>query len=364
MTEHQFFSPKVQQLVTLVQKSPLFGEAYDTVTSAVLEAKMQALYQEFTPLLRDTLSCGMPDADDEVVDDLVKMIAPKVVVFCAMMAVEETDLDRLCSTALGFALLYWADHLLDQGDEEMDKAIQSWVTEEGVSPDFERPSAMARLVTLQRIDTILTQISLTDDSLWLRERSFKQFLYHSKALHDLCIIYTQIGSDVFWEKYTSIFVRHAVKSIQLPGTIAMIHALYRFNDPALSPLADLFADPYLMPVLETLGNMVLRVFDDAGDQAKDTAMGTLNLFTHTHPEMLMQLWEEAELTDHKPSRDVLQLWQSGVADIPTTVISYLSRLLQTRVEKAATFLPSKLDIFLILTKRFLLIASLVAVGDI
>ena len=364
MTEHQFFSPKVQQLVTLVQKSPLFGEAYDAVTRDELILKTHALYQRLSLLLRETIAPGMPEADDEVLDEIVVTIAPRVVTFCAVMAVEEPDLDRLCSIALGFALLYWADHLLDQDDEGMNRAIQAWIVGADTCLDINHPTTITRLTVLQTIDTILTQISLPDDSPWLREHSFKQFLYHSQALHDLCIIHAQTESTIFWETYTDIFVRHTTRSIQLPGTIAMVYALYRRRNPSLPSLANLFADPHLMPILETLGNMVLRVFDDAGDQAKDAAVGTLNLFTHAHPEMLIQLWEDAGLIDYKPSYDVLQSWQIGIADAPTLVVSYLAKLLQTRVEKAATSLPTQLNRFLILTRRFLLITSLVATGEI
>lgn len=361
MTEQMAQSNLLAHLLTQVRASPLFGFVYDALPLDMLGDRVQTLSQQFPPRLRMTLAQGMPEATEEDLTVLMSAIVPKVMLFCALLALEEPDMDRLCASTLGFALMYWADQQLDGGDLAMWAAVTAWGYAATDRPTLRTTASQARLATLDTIDTLVRQISLPDDAPWLLDQPFRQFFFHAQAFQNLCDRYARFDADSFWSRYSRAVAIHTVGSIQLPGTIAMIHALYRRRDPTLPSLAVLFADRQIMPVLQTIGNVALRIFDDVGDQTKDQATGTLNVFTHPHPTLLRHLCALADIPVG-PERDVLcTAWQQG--DTATVVDTFTTRL-HTRIMDATTHVPASYQWLLTLTQRFLAGGYVNRIGDV
>ncbi|NJO82018.1 MAG: hypothetical protein HC828_03965 [Blastochloris sp.] len=362
MTERMTPTDLLTHLLTQVRASPLFGTVYAAVPLSVLADRVQTLAQRFSPLLRATLAEGMPDVPEQRVDDLVGRITPRVVLVCALLAVEEPLAEPLYQVALILALLYWADDCLDQGDAAMAASLQAWIART-TRPSNDAP-IQTRMMVLASLDQRLTQLALPLDAAALAGMSIRPFLTHAYALHCLRQRATQINPVVFWQRYTQSFVVHVVESIQLPGTLFLLYALYRRRQPDLPSVADLATDSQLLPLLATLGNMVLRVCDDAGDYDHDQQTGTLNMFTHPQPPVLVAaLWGAAGLPIDHAQAALVRVWQQDTPASRRHVVTYLTKVFQSHVAAAAPQVPPTAQWLLTLTRRMVLLSALVATGD-
>jgi hypothetical protein len=360
-------SSMIIRLLEQVWQSPIFSDSYPPQRAfAPFAAKMEIVYRTFIPQFRAIIMSGMPEVNTSAIDMFVTHNAAKAAAFCTGIGVEIENIERLANISTCFGLLYWADSLLDHGDVALLQAI-SILDNSMESLHPAEPLVLARLAALQQIKPYLLQCTRPEDVPFLLLHPFLEFLRHSVTLQQLSREYRHSVDPVFWHSARSDFIKASIISIQLPGTVAAVYALYRQQQPALPALKVLASDARLMSPLECLGNAALRIFDDVGDQNDDAASDTftLNLFNQaqTHPDLIPALLDAADITDPPTVTRLISAFSVNDPMGDAAVVATFVELLRQQITSLPPELWEQYGIYLRLAKRLIECGYVNCIGD-
>ncbi|WP_437585272.1 hypothetical protein [Sorangium sp. So ce1000] len=267
----------------------------------------------FRPILEDAL----PDLDPEQIERILRQIGPKTIAFCAAIAVEIADVERLAEVAVVFGLLFLSDGLMDDGDQAMLAAAHRFIEVHAPGLHIAASNGAKRLASavlgselhaaraprpdpaiveararaLAEAAPLLLRLSSPEDARALIESPVAGFLSHGSAMRQLSQRYLESEEAAFWDEHADDFVAHAIGSIQTAGTVAVVYTLYRSARPELPTAGQVLACPAVRRVCERSADAAARIFDDVGDQDADRRSGSrgrfaLNLFNHPNRRLV------------------------------------------------------------------------------
>src|SRR5438105_1323708 len=120
---------KLDSLLEAVWRSPVFGDSYSSAPTdfAAFQRKMRAVHGRALDTFHSILRHALPDFDASKVDELVRRIGSAATALGTSFALEIDDVEGLAAAGLYFALLYFGDTLMDEGDLAMVVAAERFI---------------------------------------------------------------------------------------------------------------------------------------------------------------------------------------------------------------------------------------------
>ncbi|WP_437979506.1 hypothetical protein [Sorangium sp. So ce117] len=309
---------KLDDLMERTWQSHVFGDSYPTaVGRRALSERMRAVHACFLERFRPIVQGALPDLDPEHVERVVRRIGPKATAFCAAIAIEIEEVERLAEVSIVFGLLFLFDGLMDDGDlamvaathrfievhaprlhvpasndaEQLASAVLRSELDAARAPRPDPALVAARARPLAEVARLLRRLSSPEGAGALIESPVAGFLSHGSAMRQLSQRYLEREEGAFWDDHADDFVAHAIGSIQTAGTVAVVYSLYRSASPELPTIRQVLASPAIRRVCERFADAASRIFDDVGDQDVDRRTGPrgrfdLNLFNHPNRRLV------------------------------------------------------------------------------
>lgn len=353
----------------MLWRSSIFGDAFPEVAAPSLFQQFESIYHKLGTQFTEILTHSMPEAPEALIHDYVLQIAPKTTAFSvAISAGEVEDATLLQQIALIVALNYWADHVLDRGDQAMAEALDHYLAEPAHPPKGNR-TVRARWEGLMAMEAHIRRLALPEDVPLILH-----YLRHET-----------VAKQVEWHRYSLEYLSHrglpwqhthlrdivacSIRNSGLITVATIIYAAYRRQDPQLPSLEAICKQPALLPPLQGPCQAVIRVFDDVGDREIDSGAlphwgeFSLNLFNHSDPRLIDEFLFQAGF-ENSTERQLL-----GDAFLSTSLLSQvhiIQSFIKLANEQMGTIpepLWQRYQIFLTLCKRLLEAGYVNAVGD-
>ena len=178
------------------------------------------------------------------------------------------------------------------------------------------------------------------------------------------------GSREFWEAHADEAAQTILKASGMMSSIVLIYSVYRHYRPELPSLAQIYAQPELIQMIDGPFNGAIRVFDDFGDRQVDTGLDSqwgvfnLNLFNQPNAKFLGGFIEHSGIEDENQRRFLMESFNH--TDLPgrMQVVKAYIRLLRAKIKNLPKPLWEKYAVFLNLCKRTLEAGLVNIVGDV
>lgn len=370
----------VENLLVETFRSPVFGDSFDHSDSgdvAGVLGRVEDIVGLTAAGLEESVALGMPELDANEVSAIVWQIVPKAVCFCpALAAGDLEDVRRLSASSIAIGLMYWADQTMDRGDDAMLIAIELFSGCGIELPEVLEETVQARLLGLRRIEKEIRTLARSEDVRLVLACFREQVLWNEARLRRISLAY-QSAADRrgFLVRHASEIAHRMVVDAGFPSVSSTLYAIYRSNFPELSPLAEIYAEPELVDLLQVC-NSVVRVADELGDweidAGHDPTWGSfaVNLFNQSHPALLGAFLAEARVRNEEQIEQLLQAFAyfraggDGRVGHGEFVLRVLFDQARSRVDRLAREMPDLHPVYLKLCKRVLEIGYVNRVGDI
>jgi hypothetical protein len=372
-------SANMQELLQMVWDSPVFGNAYAAITQdnlRVVLSQVEPMYLQFVYKFRAVLQEGLPYAQSDEIDRLIREIAPKSVAFCSAIAAGEViDPDRLSSAALCISLVYWADQSMDRGDTAMLAAVR-WLNQDyqGIEPaiPFEdlHHLVQSRVKALQWMERSIRHLSRPEDAPFIIQWAIKEGVANEARLFEVSREYLLRGKTAFWQELTDDAAKASIEDVGVILVSCIIYAIYRQHNPELPSLPEIFNNPEVIESLRGPCNAALRVFDDFGDIPIDDGQHPvwgdfcLNFFNQTAPIWIETFLKRAWIYDPETIQSVLRAVQSGTRNDQVYVVGVFVEWVKSVLAALPGPLQSRYQVFITLAKRVVEAGYVNVIGDI
>lgn len=306
-------STKLDELLTTLWTSPIFGNSFPTPLTRSMLATIDRIYQHCADELLVILGQAHPDLDAQARQALVDQVVPKSVAFCGLLAVDEVDdAERCAATAMATALVYLADQTIDRGDD-----VMLWALERLSHTDDRRthgaPSGPHADRYLALLGGMLQQVNLIarpEDRFELLHFLIDDTLVREARVLRLNRRFLQEDAHTFWEQHASELAEQVVMNAGFIAVTAMNYSVLRHTRPWLPSLALVLpGEPTVAAALKA-GSAACRIFDEVGDRVIDqgiTRWGTfcINPCNQRDPRFLNALCDAMGMLDQKARHDLL-----------------------------------------------------------
>ena len=370
-------SQKLSYLLRLLWNNPIFGDSYPPVvyeSSTLLQIK--TIHADFVTKFRKILAEGMPHASLLELDETMNQIAPKSVAFCAAIAAGEIqDTDRLCNAAVAIAISYWADQTMDRGDEAMLAAVRHINNEIQKGEPCTQPVSRqisSYLSALRQIKRLAGEINDHPEDLPYMLRAICVDVLSNQAhVRDLSRQYLITGDvSKYWDNHTEEIVRTVIANSGLMSAVTAIYIIYRYYQPDIPSLADIYQHPELSRLIAGPFNGAVRIFDDLGDRQIDLGQNpqwgifNINLFNQPNAELLEGFIRSSGIEDAAQRDALMESFMRADAPGRMRVTKTYIHLLREKFESLPEGLLQKYAVFLDLCKRTLEAGLVNSLGDI
>lgn len=370
----------IENLLVEAFGSPVFGDSFDYPDSAdmaTVAGRVEEILGSTAAGLAEHVALGMPELDGDEVSSIVWQIVPKSVCFCpALAAADLDDTRRLSASAIAIGLMYWADQTMDRGDDAMLIAIELFSGCGIEVPDELAARVQARLLALRRIEQEIRVLAQPEDVRFVLACFREQVLLNEARLRRISLAYQNADDQRgFLVRHAREIAHRMVVDAGFPSVSSTLYAIYRNHFPQLSPLADIYAEPELVDLLQVC-NSVVRVADELGDweidAGYDPAWGsfTVNLFNQSHPALLRAFLEQARVRNDEQVEQLLRAFarfresDDEREEHGEFVLSVFFDQARRLVGRLARDMPDLHPDYLRLCKRVLEIGYVNRVGDI
>lgn len=380
-------SSVLDDLIKAAYRGTVFGQhesfAQDSISKIdTIHEQIKDIGAIFNVELYTAIKKAMPDLSDENVQRIMKEIGPKAVGFCpALTAGEltgEENVRRLAAAASAIGVMYFADQTMDRGDELMVSAIERL---NGASNDVtggEVNEIATRRSALDHIKSNIDALALPEDAPIVLDCYNQQVLHNEVLLHKLSVQYSQLDKSQqqdFLAQNAKQIVDLMVVDAGFPSVTTALYAIYRQNDTALLPLAEVHGDESISRLIQ-ICNAVVRIADEAGDWEVDAGhhpewgIFVINPFNQYHPDIIARFCELASIEDEEVKSSLQQAFKEFHTDKETTRknASYITRIFFDHVRDYVNALPDdvrkKHSRYILLCKRVLEIGHVNMMGDI
>lgn len=350
--------------------SPVFGDSFGAQTPKRTLAVLQQITEIMTLFENDfikALRVGMPGVSDAELQKVIGQIAPKTVVFCpALAAGEVADTARLAAFASAIGIMYWGDQTMDRGDRAMPYAIQLFAGQRPrVSKKFVA-QAHAQAEALRLIRNNVDFFARPEDAPYVFDCFSEQVLLNEVRVQKLSQQYLESADkDAFLARHGKDLAKFITIDAGFPSVSSSLYALYRQENQALPALAEVYADPTMVELLQAC-NAVVRILDELGDWEMDSGkradwgVFTLNPFNQPHEAFVGNLLALAGLETPELIRAFKEFHgnREGCSEL---VVAALLDHIKTYI---GNLRPDKFDYYVVLCKRVLEIGYINRVGDI
>jgi hypothetical protein len=370
---------KLLELLELTWESPVFGDSYAVTKEVGGGSVMQRVARMHTLLvarLRPILAEWMQPITDHEIDEIIRQIAPKSTAFCSAIAAGELDdVERLSQAGLSIALVYWIDHGMDRGDMAMEAAIRRRVGRPTGADDLALEQASANLIPTRSIglgalEQIISAFCRPEDAAVLVDNVLHEVLYREVRMRELSRLYERSNQKRFWSDYMHESAEHAILNVALVYVTAAIYAIHRQHTPRLPSLAEIFAEPAVMRLMNGPAAAMIRVLDDLGDRAIDSGEDprwghfTLNIFNQSHPDWLDAFMHVAGLHDRQAAQSLIDAFHDDDSSSREYIFRTFVDFARTEFAALSAGTYQAYRLFLNLGKRVLEAGYVNAIGDI
>lgn len=370
-------SSTLADLLRKTWESPVFGDSFNQeVANKTPEVMNQIsiIAENFTTMMSEHISAGMPEWDSRQVRTIVNQIMPKAVSFCpALAAGEITNTKNLTAAAIAIGLMYWADQTMDRGDTAMTLAIELYGNAQPTVPQHLSTQVKARLESLQHITTMVDQFALPQDAPFVLPCFRDQVLLNEAKIYRLSADYaTVIDKPSFIAEHAESLAQLMTTDAGFPSVSSSLYAIYRRQDPELPQLSEVYNNATMLKLLQ-ICNAVVRLADELGDWRMDAGhkpewgIFTINLFNQTHPKLVDEFRKLAGITDRMQTEAI----QRAFAHFAEDRHAHGEFLMGLFFDHARTFIASvppntakQFELYIRLCKRVLEIGHVNKMGDI
>jgi hypothetical protein len=269
-------SSKLQELLTALWESPIFGTSYPLTVKHAHTNMLQAidqLYQQCVTTLDQVLALAWPEACPAERDVVIRQVAAKSVAFCGAVAVEQLqDVERLRAAAITIALVSWIDQTMDRGDEAMVRAVELVAGQRKQASDVSCQAVQRYVAALGWFQRGVAVLARPEDAQLVLRCLLNDTLLREARMWRLSQHYQRMDANRFWNRFANEIGRLSVHNVGFVAVTAMIYAIYRHQQPQLPCLRAVLHNASVMNGPIRAGNATIRMLDDIGDRAID--MGT------------------------------------------------------------------------------------------
>lgn len=357
-------SAKLVHSLNLIWSSPIFGDAFppDSSRQALVLSQIKAVHPAFVNTLRTVLTQGLPLLSLAEIDKLVQQMASRVIPFCTAIAAGEiTDMERLRAAAIIIAIVHWADRSMDAGDEVMLIAVpllkSDMEVERFTTPGISSNLIQARLMALRWIEREVERLSQPEDKATLLACGIEETMQNDYKNRVMSRGYGLRKAEDFWVAHTADLVETLLATAAILHATAAIYAAYRWMQPELPSLPEVFKEQAVMNVLRGPGNAAIRIFDDLSDRLKDNHNDpggeefNLNIFNQPEPGFLRAFLDRAGLSDERVIKSVVEAFQASTEDSRVYIRQVFMDLIRNRLAALPTSIWDRYGAFLGLAKR-------------
>jgi hypothetical protein len=370
-------SQKLSYLLGLLWNSPIFGDSYPVSSfESDTMGQLKTIYPYFVEIFLPILEKGMPETNQAEVREIINQLAPKSIAFCASISAGEIrDLEKLAQAAAAIAVLYWADQSMDRGDQAMIKAVQQIARSMRESQPLPKETdkiVLARRAGLKHIEQMAYQINQhPDDFLLILQAIHLDVLDNEARVCHLSQVYHHDGpQSSFWDKYSDEIAQKMVFNSGLMSALTLIYAIYRYYDPTIPSLKEIYQEEALMALVKKKFNTAIRVFDDWGDRHIDSGKypqwGTfaINIFNQAEPQLLKKVIDYSGFEDETVREQLMTTFMNAKEEDWLYIARAYAQLMRDGIANLPQDLLEKYTVFLRLAKRILEAGFINAVGDI
>ncbi|WP_129632855.1 hypothetical protein [Candidatus Oscillochloris fontis] len=361
-------SAKLNELVTSLWSSPVFGNSFPAQISKPMLTRINRIYQHCADDLLAILAHARPDLDSHARRALVDQIAPKSVAFCGILAADEVDdPERCAATAIATALVYLGDQTIDRGDE-----VMLWVLERlSHTEHLRRQGAPSRgqaeryLALLGGMVEQVNLIARPEDRFELLHLLMNDTLVREARVLRLNQIFLQEDVEIFWNQYAEEFAEQIVMNAGFIAVASMNYSVLRHTQPQLPSLAlVLSSDPTIAAALKA-GSAACRIFDEVGDRVIDqgnTRWGKfcVNPCNQRDPRFLNALCDSMGMNKSEARKNLLSAFYT---EDFSAVIEQTKAFVREQYAAIPTDLKKEYGTFLRISQRVLEAGWVNLIGD-
>lgn len=361
-------STKLNELLTMLWASPMFGNSFPAPLSEPMRTTIERIYQHCADALLVILAQARPELDEQARRALVDQVAPKSVAFCGLLAVDEVDdAERCAATAIATALVYLADQTIDRGDD-----VMLWVLERLSCSDHLRPHGAPSADQAERYLALLGGMVQQVNLIARPEDRFEllHFLINDTLVREARVLrlnqrFLQGDEGAFWERYAGELAEQVVMNAGFIAVAAMNYSVLRQARPQLPSLSLVL--PGEPPVAAALraGSAACRIFDEVGDRVIDQG-GTrwggfcINPCNQRDPRFLNALCDSMGMVEPEARRNMLAAFSAG--DF-SAVIDQTTAFVRSQYAAIPANLWDEYGAFLRLSQRVLEAGWVNLIGD-
>lgn len=361
----------LQKLLQATWSAPVFGDSFNNGAKAqVVVDQINQIHNGAAEDLAGYIGLGEPKLKQVQVNNIVKQIIPKTISFCpALAAGEITDTAKLRSVAVAIGLMYWGDQSTDRGDKNMALAIKALQSKEINLPNEAQP----KLNALSHIRTQIGKFAKPEDIDIVYDCFVGQVLLNEVKLSELSYQYL-LATDkpTFLETHAWQIAKLMVVDAGFPSVSSSLYAIYRWQNPDLPSLPQLYSEPEITKLLQ-ICNAVVRAADELGDWQMDSGQNsewgifTINLFNQAHPKLVEEFLKMAYI---KPTKRLVNAFVDFHRDAASRrrcgefIMSALFDHVKSHIKNLPLNIKDRHKLYITLCKRVLEIGKVNQLGDV
>lgn len=265
-------STKLNELVTNLWSSPVFGNSFSAQISQPMLTRINRIYQRCADDLLVMITSMRPDLSEHARRALVDQVAPKSVAFCGILTVDDVDDPVRCAaTAIATAIVYLGDQTIDRGDTAMLWALERLSHSQDLR-GYGAPSKAQAERYLELLGGMVQQVNLMarpEDRFELLHLLVHDTLVREARVLRLNQIFLQVDEETFWEEYAEEYAEQIVMNAGFIAVASMNYSVLRHTRPHLPSVALVLSSAPSIAAALKAGSAACRIFDEVGDRVID-----------------------------------------------------------------------------------------------